>query len=185
MITISDATTVEDREELATFLLKSFHDIADAPVPMPEWDFAYRPIALLARKGPEVIGGLLSCYSYMAATALRMKPGHSPLSDRFRRLAPIHAELDLVAVSPEARGMGLGTQLIREAENQLADLGVRYWFGCVTTHVDVDALRNYYASLGFTVMDPGQRLPPFKGVEWVGPNHPETAFWFHKHPARE
>lgn len=91
-----------------------------------------------------------------------------------------HSELDLISVLPDARGQGIGSQMLAYLEQQLRVRGVRVWFGNVTVDLDVDRLRAFYTSHGFTVLQPVEPLPPFFGHEWVPPSAPPPAYYFHK-----
>ncbi|MBP2384451.1 GNAT family N-acetyltransferase [Brachybacterium sacelli] len=177
---ITHASSAEERMELRDFLAEHLHDIAPDAVPKPEWDRHYETIALTVREEGKLIAGLLSCYTQIASAAFMAPEGIDEHMDKVRRLTPLHAELDLIAVDPSARSTGIGSALISESESILKVRGTKYWFGCVTSDLDVDRLRNFYEKLGFTVLPDGARLPPFKGVEWVPPHATDAAFWFYK-----
>lgn len=181
---ITTASSAEERQELRDFLAENLHDIAEDAVPRPEWDRNYETVALTVRQEGELVAGLLSCYTQVASAAFMAREGMSDHMDKVRRLAPQHAELDLVAVATEARSSGLGSALITEAESILTERGTKFWFGCVTDDLEVNRLRDYYQRLGFTVLPDGARLPPFKGIEWVPPHSSDAAFWFYKRLGR-
>ena len=84
-----------------------------------------------------------------------------------------------IAYRDRAREEGAAA-LIAELEARLAERGVRVWFGNVTHDSDVDRLRGFYSSLGFTVLDEGQSLPPLLGKNWVPPGIERPAFYFYK-----
>lgn len=177
---ITTASSAEERQELRDFLAENLHDIAPDAVPKPEWDRNYETVALTVRREGRLVAGLLTCYTQIASASFMVPEGTNAMMDKVRRLAPLHAELDLVAVSPEARSSGLGTALISEAEGILRKRGTAFWFGCVTDDLEVDRLRSYYQKLGFTLLPDGTRLPPFKGIEWVPAHSEDAAFWFYK-----
>lgn len=177
---ITTARSAEERQELRDFLAKHLHDIAPDAVPKPEWDRNYETVALTVKREGRLVAGLLTCYTQIASASFMAPEGMNETMDKVRRLAPLHAELDLIAVSPEARSSGLGTVLIAEAEAILKERGTKFWFGCVTDDLEVDRLRGYYQELGFTVLPDGARLPPFKGIEWVPAHSTDAAFWFYK-----
>jgi GNAT superfamily N-acetyltransferase len=81
---------------------------------------------------------------------------------------------------PDARGLGIGSQMLAYLEQQLRTCGVRVWFGNVTINLDVNRLRAFYTSHGFTVLHQGQPLPPFFGRKWVPPSAMPPAFFSYK-----
>ena len=176
----TQASSAEERIELRDFLAQHLHDIAPDAVPKPEWDRHYETVALTVREGGKLIAGLLSCYTQIAAAAFMAPEGLDARMDRVRRLAPLHSELDLIAVDSAARSTGIGNALVAESESILKARGTKFWFGCVTRDLQVDRLRGFYRGLGFTVLPDGARLPPFKGVEWVPSQSTDAAFWFYK-----
>ncbi|SKR67521.1 Uncharacterised protein [Mycobacteroides abscessus subsp. abscessus] len=65
-------------------------------------------------------------------------------------------------------------------EKRLRAQGVRVWFGNVTSNLEVDRLREFYTSHGFTVLDNGQPLPPLLGRTWISPSTLPPAYYFYK-----
>jgi GNAT superfamily N-acetyltransferase len=96
----------------------------------------------------------------------------------FAHVLDLHRELDLMVVHPNARGNGIGTQLIAEMANRLRAQGVRIWFGNVTPNLEVEALARFYAANGFRVGERGASLPPLLGKEWLMPGVDQPAFYF-------
>lgn len=184
-VQITHARTPEVRSELHEFFERYVHEIAADGVPMPDADWMFGTVALTVRDGDELIAGLMSCRSECAARALNAKKGVDPRLDKMQRLAPLHSELDLLAVVPKHRSRGIAARLVTEAEAVLLGQGVRFWFGCVTEDLEVARLREFYKSQGFRILPDGHRPPPFKGVEWVLPGATDAAFWFYKQLPQE
>lgn len=80
---------------------------------------------------------------------------------------PDSAELHLVAVDPAAHREGVGTALLRELEQDLADDGVRilqvHTVGASFPHPAYGRTRAFYLARGFV------RLQEFHGIDWPGP----------------
>ncbi|MFE2267141.1 GNAT family N-acetyltransferase [Streptomyces griseosporeus] len=91
-----------------------------------------------------------------------------------------HSELDLMAVDPEFRGRGIGSELVKALESRLQERGVRIWFGNATRDLETDKLRNFYARHGFRVLPEGQPLPDLMGRAWQLPTQQQPAFLFYK-----
>ena len=149
------AATDDERQEVRDFLAEHIPGIAPNAVPRLEMDGAYAPLIPVVRAAEgEIVAAALTCRNQVAVRGGQ----HASVMDK-------HSELDLIAVAEGARGHGLGAALIAELEARLAERGVRIWFGNVTHDSDVDRLRGFYSSLGFTVLDEGQSLPPLLGEE--------------------
>lgn len=171
------AATDHERQEVRDFLAEHITGIAPNAVPRLEMDGAYAPLIPVVRSPEgEIVAAALTCRSQVAAGASLMPA----LGGQYASVMDKHSELDLIAVAEGARGQGLGAALIAELEARLAERGVRIWFGNVTHDSDVDRLRRFYSSLGFTVLDEGQSLPPLLGKNWVPPGIERPAFYFYK-----
>jgi hypothetical protein len=62
----------------------------------------------------------------------------------------------------------------------LAGRGTRIWFGNVTDEKNHKEVAAFYSECGFTLLQPGQSLPPFLGKDWNMPMHQPPVFWFYK-----
>ncbi|MEV6258395.1 GNAT family N-acetyltransferase [Nocardia sp. NPDC051911] len=179
---IHEANTDEERQEVLDFFLETF-DIAPNAVPMTNVDDLYAPIVLQYRDGAgQLQGGALTCRAQVAVGSVVAKKYGAPFphQDDYINVLDRHSELDLIKVAPDARGQGIGSQMLAYLEKQLRSRGVRVWFGNVTQDLDIERLRGFYTSHQFTVLDPGQPLPPFFGRRWVPPNTMPPAFFFYK-----
>ena len=98
------------------------------------------------------------------------------------RVANRIRQLDLIAVRENERKAGLGAALVRYIEEAIRSDDVRVWFGCVTAESNVDQLRAFYTSTGFSITPTGTRLPPLLGHEWRTSLHDgeDVAFFFYK-----
>lgn len=177
---ISLAHGDDERVEALDLFSSAIPGIASDAVPMTRLDELYSPLVAQARddKTGELLGAALTCRPQVAAGAIRLREHVRPagLTKAMNRIS----ELDLMAVRPDARGHGLGTQMIQMLERELAVRGVRVWFGNVTRDLQVAALRRFYMHAGFTVLSDGQPLPPLLGQEWVPPSAETPAFYFWK-----
>ncbi|MCV7289199.1 MULTISPECIES: GNAT family N-acetyltransferase [Mycobacteriaceae] len=173
-----------ERQEVLDFFLKIFDDIDSNAVPMTAHDDLYRPLVVQYRDNASgrLVGAALSCRAQVAAgSALMIKRGAQlPPANDYSAVLDRHSELDLMGVAPEARNQGIGTQMLSYLEKRLRSQGVRVWFGNVTSDLEVDRLRKFYASHGFTVLDTGQPLPPFLGRTWISPSAIPPAYYFYK-----
>lgn len=76
-------------------------------------------------------------------------------------------DLEMVVVSEESRGRGLGRNMVEHAAQEYRNRGYRLMSGSFYAHLP--HLEEYYQRLGFTVLEPGQplllRVPsPVNGV---------------------
>lgn len=135
----------------------------------------------------QLIGGALTCRAQVAAMA-QMTGGRLP-AQMFGRTGPmidfgsvmdLHNELDLMCVTPPARGRGVGAALLAYMEQNLRSRGVKVWFGNATPDLETDKLREFYGRHGFTVLADGQPLPPLLGRPWIAPTVDRPAFYFYK-----
>lgn len=178
------ATTDDQRREVGAFLKSQLPYIADDAVPLLRADEVFAPIvAFITGDDEEIIAAALTCRAQIAAAMLmnaRMglphptgRPDYSPVMDK-------HSELDLIAVAPDHSGTGHGSALMDFLEAALRERGVRFWFGNAVASEDVDRLRVFYESRGFTTTAYGERLPQLMGRDWVMPNTEPPAFYFYK-----
>jgi GNAT superfamily N-acetyltransferase len=91
-----------------------------------------------------------------------------------------HRELDLLAVRPDARGSGIGTELLEFAEDRLSTAGIDVLSGNATSDLDLVKLRLFYERHGYTVHPSDDPLPKLLGKPWTHPMAPPAAFYFHK-----
>lgn len=166
-----------ERQEVRDFLAEHIPGIDSNAVPETRLDAMYTPLVPVVRDAEGVvIAAALTCRSQVAAGASMLRAS----ANEYATVLDKHSELDLLAVAPHARGRGLGTQIMNDLEGQLAQRGVRVWFGNVTHDQDAHRLRCFYSRLGFKVLDEGQRLPLLLGKEWMPPNLQPPAFFFYK-----
>lgn len=181
---IQVATADDQRRDVGTFLRSQLPYIADDAVPLLRMDEVFAPIvAFITDDDGKIIAAALTCRAQIAAAMLmnaRMglphptgRPDYAPVMDK-------HSELDLIAVSQDHAGEGLGTALIDFLEVTLRERGVRVWFGNVLPSGDVDRLREFYQTRGFTATTDGGQMPPLLGRDWVMPNTERPAFYFYK-----
>lgn len=152
--------------------------IAPDAVPRTSWGQKNYDVTVAQFRGDdgELFGAALTCRAQAAVTSVLMG---DPLG--FRSVLDQHSELDLIAVRPNSRSKGVGSALIEFLEERLVAAGVRVWFGNVTPGLDVDRLASFYGGLGFTVGEPGARLPRLLGKDWAPPLLAEKpAFYFYK-----
>lgn len=176
------------REEVSELLHSIFDDIDANAVPMTAHDDLYRPLVIEYRDDStrQLLGAALTCRAQVAAaTALANKRG-VPLAPAHEYTIALdkHSELDLIGVTPEARGRGVGSKMLSYLETQLSSQGVRVWFGNVSQNLEADRLRRFYDSHGFTVLEDGQPLPQFFGCSWFPPATEMPAYFFYKYLSR-
>lgn len=178
------ANSDEERREVLDFFLDIFDDIDSNAVPMTTHDDLYRPLVVQYRDNAsgQLVGAALTCRAQVAAgSALMVKRGGQlPTANDFTAVLDRHSELDLMGVAPAARNQGIGAQMLTYLEKRLRARGVRVWFGNVTSNLEVDRLREFYTSHGFTVLDNGQPLPPLLGRTWISPSTLPPAYYFYK-----
>lgn len=182
-MTITLAATNEERAEVQALFSRVFVGIEDNAVPVVEHDYLYAPlIPQIREESGRLIAAAMTCRTQIAASAIMAS--HARLPDRFGVLPLLdkHSELDLIAVDRSHTGHGYGSSLIAYLDAKLASRGVRAWFGNVTTNLDVDRLRGFYRSHGFTVVPDFQPLPPLLGRNWVMPNAAVPQFYFYRRP---
>jgi GNAT superfamily N-acetyltransferase len=182
-LVISEAKTDATRREVLDFFLATFDDIDPNAVPMTVHDDLFAPLVVQYRNDTgHLLGAALSCRAQVAAGSALMKKQGVPLPPAadYTTVLDRHSELDLISVMPAARGQGIGSQMLTYMERQLRTRGVRVWFGNATVNLDVDGLRVFYTSHGFTVLQSGEPLPPFFGRKWVPPNAAPPAYFFYK-----
>ncbi|MFG1795818.1 GNAT family N-acetyltransferase [Nocardia sp. NPDC049149] len=181
---IQEAGTDEMRQDVLDFFLINFHDIDPNAVPMTALDGMYAPLVVQFRDDVtgRLLGAALSCRAQVAAGSTFMKARGVPLESEadYSGVLDRHSELDLMSVAPEARGQGIGSQMLMYMEEKLCRRGVRVWFGNATADLQTDRLRGFYTSHGFTVLGQGEPLPPFFGKRWISPNAVPPAFYFYK-----
>lgn len=180
---IIEASNDGRRKAVQSLFESCFSDINPNAVPMVDADSLYQPIVLqyIDEGSGRLAGAALTCRSQVAvahltARELGILSGISP----YQSVLDKHSELDLMCVAPGYRGRGIGTKLITELERRLRERAVRIWFGCVTSDLDVDRLREFYTRHNFKVLGDGQPLPPFLGKNWIPPNAEPPAFYFYK-----
>lgn len=181
---ITRAETDDERQEVLKHSLNTFDGIDPQAVPLSCYDDLYDPVVAVFRDtadGP-VLGAALTCRSQVAVASLvaRRRGLPLPASSDFTSVLGKHSELDLISVLPDARGQGIGSQLVDYLEQQLRLRGVRVWFGHVTSDLDTDRLRSFYMAHGFEVADEGQPLPPLLGRNWIPPTIEQPACSFYK-----
>ena len=178
---IRTAETDDERRMIHDFLGQYF-PLAPTAIPSVANNWLYQPIIPYICDDAGLVGAALTCRAQLAAGAAAMGPAASthPRAKHYLNVVDRHSELDLLAVRPDARGNGVGSQLVDWMQGQLIKRGVRVWFGNVTTGLQVDALRRFYARHGFKLTGAGQLLPPLLGVQWVPPNAEPPAFFFYK-----
>jgi ribosomal protein S18 acetylase RimI-like enzyme len=143
----------------------------------------YNPLVLQFRDTTQqLVGAVFTCRAQVAAgSVLFTNSGQQlPPARDYTAVLDKHSELDLIAVAPEARNQGSGSQMLTHLETRLASQGVRVWLGNVTDNLEAQRLRTFYGSHGFTVRDHGHLLPPFLGRTWVSPATVPPAFFFYK-----
>lgn len=181
---IETANTDEDRVAVRNFLARYIGDIAPDAVPALRNDEIYRPLVPWIREASgDVVAAALTCRSHYAAGAAEIARIGGPMPPQAKEFLPVldrHSELDLLAVRPDFRGRGLGTKMLEWMETHLRTLGVRVWFGNVTTSLAVDDLRRFYERHGFTTTGPGEGLPPLLGRAWIPSYSEHPAFFFYK-----
>ena len=181
---IMTADTDDDRVAVRNFLGQYIDGIAPNAVPSLENDDLYRPLVPWVRDDSGgVLAAALTCRSQFAAGAATLARLGGPIPPAATQYMPVldkHSELDLLAVRPDHRGNGLGSQLLNWMENRLRSMGVRVWFGNVTKSLAIGDLRRFYARHGFSTTGPSQPLPPLLGRIWTPPNAEQPAFYFYK-----
>lgn len=185
---ITAAQTNEERQEVLDLFLNVFDDIDPNAVPMTDMDPLYSPIVAQYRDPVtgRLLGAALTCRAQVAVGSLLLsRAGMSPPPEQdYTSVLDRHSELDLMAVLPEARGRGVGGQLLDYLEEELRQRGVRVWFGNVTDDLQVSLLRRFYSSHGFTVLEPGQPLPALLGKRWRLESAEVPVFHFYKQLVR-
>jgi len=179
---INEARTDAERQEVLDLFLDVFNDIDPTAVPMTAMDEIYAPIVACYRKGGRLVGAALTCRAQVAVGSLTAaKLGMAwPGGNDFTSVKDRHSQLDLIAVLPEARGSGVGAELIAYLEEELRARGVRVWFGVATADLDLDRLRQFYSSHGFITLEPGSPLPKLLGKQWQPAVDPSVGFSFYK-----
>lgn len=178
---ILEAKSDDERREVQRLFEASIPDISPTAVPAVEHDPLYAPTVAQFRDPAtgRLVGAALACRAQVAAGAvLRMRAGRPTYG--MERVLDRHRELDLMAVTPEFRGRGVGSHLLAYLDERLRALGVRVMFGNVTDGLDADRLRGFYQRHGFTVLDSGVELPPLLGMQWVSPMAARPTFYFYK-----
>jgi GNAT superfamily N-acetyltransferase len=182
---ITEAVTDAERRAVQGLFETCFAGIGPTAVPMTKDDDSYAPIVAkyLDDQG-KLIGAALTCRAPLAVTTVTAAAMGLPETG-YRSVLDKHSELDLMAVVPDARGKGVGGELVQYLEARLRDRGVRVWFGNATADLEVDRLREFYMGHGFTVLADGQPLPPLLGKDrWSMPMAEQPAFYFYKHLAK-
>lgn len=179
---ISEARTDAERQEALDLFLGVFDDIAATAVPMTNMDEVYAPIVACYREDGRLVGAALTCRAQPAVGSLTAARLGMPLpaSGDFTAVKDKHSQLDLIAVLPEARGRGIGAELIAYLEEELRVRGVRVWFGVATSDLELERLRKFYSAHGFVALEPGQPLPRLLGKEWQMAADPRAGFSFYK-----
>lgn len=181
---ITEALTDAPRQDVLNLFLDVFSDIAPNAVPMTHDDWIYRPVVAQYRdeETGQLLGAALTCRSQLAAgsvTMAKMGAALPPQMD-YTSVLDKHSELDLMAVRADARGRGIGGQLLAYLEDRLRERGVRVWFGNATKDLETRSLRSFYTGHGFTVLEEGQPLPALLGRQWHPGDDPRVAFHFYK-----
>ncbi|NEN76778.1 GNAT family N-acetyltransferase [Nocardioides zeae] len=182
-ITITIATTNDERAQVQALFSAVFVDIEPNAVPVVEHDYLYAPLIAQVRNGSgRLIAAAMTCRTQIAAGSVMAQ--RAGLPDRFNVLPVLdaHSELDLLAVDDDFRGQGLGSSLLRFLEDELAKRKVRTWFGNVTVNLEAARLRTFYQSHGFTVLPDFAPLPPLLGRNWTLPGAAAPQFYFYKRP---
>lgn len=180
---ITEAETAAERAEVQTFLAAHL-DIEATAVPHIEWDELWRPtIAYIRGPAGQVVAAAQAVRSQIAFQIATVMATGMPLpapQAEFARVMDRHRELELLAVDPSHRGQGLARDLVQHLENRLHAEQVRFLTGCVTRDLEVEPLREFYRSAGFTVLADGEPLPQLMGQNWIAPATAKPAFYFYK-----
>ncbi|WP_410666042.1 GNAT family N-acetyltransferase [Amycolatopsis sp. lyj-84] len=185
---IKHADSDAERADVLALFHRVFDDIAPAAVPMTDADAMYAPLVVQYRSSDSgrLLGAALSCRTQLAAGTSMLRPMPSskvllPDDRDYRTVLDKHSELDLMADEPEMRGQGIGGAMLNHMETVLRERGARVWFGNVTTDLDTVALRQFYTSHGFNVLEDGHPLPNLPGKNWLPFGmDPGVAFYFYK-----
>ena len=181
---ITTAETDDDRVAVRNYLAQYIDGIAHNAVPSLKNDDFYSALVPWVRdESGDVLAAALTCRSQIAAgAAMLARRGGSipPAATHYLPVLDKHSELDLLAVRPDHRGDGLGSQLLEWMEVRLRSMGVRVWFGNVTKSLTIEDLRRFYARHGFSTTGPNEPLPPLLGRVWTPPNAEQPAFYFYK-----
>ena len=179
-LSITPADSDDDRRVLRDLLARHIDDIADTAIPKLSDDHYYNPLILQAQNATgDTIGGALTCRPPIAVAAhTGSLSGLPPLG--YESVLDKVSFLDLMAVDTPYRRKGIGRRLINEMETRLARRGTRIWVGSVTDEENHRAVAAFYSDCGFTVLQPGQPLPPFLGKDWMMPMQQAPVFWFYK-----
>lgn len=175
---ISLATSSEALQAVRTLFAGTFSDIAPDAVPFTaEGHSTYDVMVVQALDADgHLQGAAMTNRAQIAVQSMML--GDDPLG--YASVIDKHRELDLLAVRPDARGSGIGTQLLEFVEERLAAAGIELLFGNATSDLDVVKLRLFYERRGFTVHPSGDPLPELLGKPWTHPLAPPAAFHFHK-----
>jgi GNAT superfamily N-acetyltransferase len=159
------ANSDAERQEVPDLFLSIFDDIAPNAVPMTAHDDLYKPLVVQFRDDTteQLVGAALTCRAQVAVSSVLMTNSGAqlPPANDYTAVLDKHSELDLIGVVPEARNQAIGSQMLAYLEARLSSQGVRVWFGNVSNGLEVDLLRPFYESHGFTVLDHGCQRPAF------------------------
>jgi ribosomal protein S18 acetylase RimI-like enzyme len=177
---ISEATADAARRAVHQLLAAQIDGVSPGAVPATKDDGLYAPIVLQAKTADDTLAGaLLSSRAPMAVdyfTALAQ--GMEPV-DYEQELDRV-ANLDLVAVAPEFRRLGLGSRLLAEAEGRLSNAGTKIWYGGIGWVPEANDAARFFEARGFSVLQLGKDLPAFLGRRWTIPHTPNPQNWFYK-----
>lgn len=176
-MTISLAASDDELQAVRTLFEATFSDIAPDAVPYTaEGHSTYDVMVVQALDADGVLQG--AAMTNRALIAVQSMMMGDPLG--YASVINKHRELDLLAVRPDSRGSGIGTQLLEFAEDRLSAAGIDVLFGNATSDLDIGELRHFYERLGYTVHPSGVPLPELLGKPWTHPMAPPAAFYFHK-----
>ena len=87
------------------------------------------------------------------------------------------AFLDHVEVAEGERRRGIATALLADLESRLLERGTRILFGGIARGGETVAVAAFFENRGFSVLQPGERLPGFFGRRWTLPHTSEPHNW--------
>ena len=166
MVTISLATSDDELQAVRALFAATFSDIAPDAVPYTaEGHSTYDVMVVQALDADGILqGAALTNRAQIAVQSMMMGDpfGYSSVVDK-------HRELDLLAVRPDARGSGIGAELLKFVEDRLSTAGIDVLFGNATSDLDIVKLRLFYERHGYTVHPTGDPLPALLGKPWTHP----------------
>lgn len=85
--------------------------------------------------------------------------------------------LTQLAVERDHRGQGIGRQLVELLESQASRGGARGVWGFAEDHDGVPS-RPFYRRCGYTVLEEGAPMPPFRGVDMRSPRERVGGYFY-------